>query len=256
MLNSWLRIQWSWGQHQVYCVQTTWTIPTESLAVIISVAFEDCVIPCSISIGWLFRRPWQQPHCGCHAKFLAPSDVYRRLSLLARPWQRPSGTLSHSVTWNQCFFRPVVKDITTFGRFFLSSAARKSHSVHRPVDNSRLVAPLHALHASLLWLVVCLPRRMSRQLSVRWRCPSKWESAWVTPGDAKLSRTPYLLSPTETNVHEEHGHVPTLKMSTSTWIGLRGDLNDEPRRVPANSQLIFQRHEQKPAVWCHQLSVL
>lgn len=83
-------------------------------------------------------------------------------------------------------------------------------------DSSGLVAPLPAFHASLHWLVACLPGRLSRQLSGQWRGPSSRESVWIAPGDAQLSRTRRSLSSTETIVHE----VPTLKMSTSTWIGL------------------------------------
>lgn len=164
------------GPRQVYCVQSTWTMTTESLAMIISVALQDFVSPCSFPIGRLFCRPWQ-----LNAKFPAPSDVYRRQSLLARPWQL-SGT--HSVTF---LFFPWPK---------------------------------------ISWVYVTASS-------------SKRESVWVAPGDAKLSRTPALLSPTEAELKCFPRSALNFKTSTSTWTGSRGDLNDEPRRVPANSQLIF-----------------
>lgn len=181
--------------------QRWWSQLKMPLAVIISVALEDFVSSCSFPIGRLFGRPRQ-----LNAKFLAPSDVYRRQSLLSRPWQL-------TVRDSQCDVKP------TFWDFFCP-------------------------WPKISWVYVGAS-------------PSKRESVWVEPGDAKAIENAVLCyHRLKLNWKVSRRARSTLKTSTSTWTGSRGDLNDEPRRVPANSQLIFQRHEQKAAVWCHQLSVL
>lgn len=108
----------------------------------------------------------------------APSGVYRRQSLLARLWRWPLGTLSHSVTRNRWFFSTRGQRLWPCLVIFWSGAAGKSGS---RLETMPVLLPRcpHYLHHWSDWLVVRLPRRITSQLSLRWRCPSK--------GDSKLS---------------------------------------------------------------------